>query len=240
MALLIYLILFTWFFVGAIVTEVVNRKKSKSERRHNRLKYFTYFVIVNILFASILFDAIYFRYLSIVIILMGYFELLSLIFRTGKVVIGLIALSFFSIGFWGLFKFSFLDQHVLLFVVLLVTVFDAFSQLTGQLLGKRKLLPLISPNKTVEGLIGGYVFVAITAVVIREILTLNVIQSIAFGTGISSFAFFGDISASMIKRQFGVKDYSHLIPGHGGFLDRFDSLIFSGLFMYAVMTFIYA
>jgi phosphatidate cytidylyltransferase len=58
------------------------------------------------------------------------------------------------------------------------------------------------------------------------------------GIGIATFAFFGDISASFIKRKFGVKDFSHLIPGHGGFLDRFDSLIFSGLFIYVIFFFL--
>jgi phosphatidate cytidylyltransferase len=141
---------------------------------------------------------------------------------------------FFTFGFYGFLKFSLLDQHVLFYVLFLVTVFDAFSQLTGQIIGKRKLLPFISPNKTLEGLIGGYIFCVLTSMLICELLEINVLQSLALGTGISLFAFLGDASASFIKRKFGVKDFSQIIPGHGGFLDRFDSLIFSGLFIYVI------
>ena len=71
---------------------------------------------------------------------------------------------------------------------------------------------------------------------IHDLLDLNILQSIALGFGVSSFAFLGDISSSLIKRKFEVKDFSKLIPGHGGFLDRFDSLIFSGLFMYLIIV----
>jgi phosphatidate cytidylyltransferase len=85
-----------------------------------------------------------------------------------------------------------------------------------------------------EGLIGGYIFCVLTSMLICELLEINVLQSLVLGTGISVFAFLGDASASFIKRKFGVKDFSQIIPGHGGFLDRFDSLIFSGLFIYVI------
>lgn len=236
MELTLYLILVIYFLVGAIITIAVNRKKIKHERNQNWLKYFTYLVIVNILFASILFKIVIFHYISIVIIFFGYFEIICLIFTTNKVRTGIISLAFFSLGFYGFYKFCLLDQKYLFYVLFIVTVFDAFSQLTGQLLGKRKLLPLISPNKTVEGLVGGCFFSVLTAAIIHDLLDINVIQSVTLGFGISSFAFLGDVSASYIKREFEVKDFSKLIPGHGGFLDRFDSLIFSGLFMYIINT----
>ncbi|RLD54525.1 MAG: hypothetical protein DRJ05_14495 [Bacteroidetes bacterium] len=113
-----------------------------------------------------------------------------------------------------------------------MTVFDAFSQISGQLLGKRKLFPKISPNKTVEGLFGGFMASIFTSFMIRDLLGINEIQSVAIGFGVSLFAFAGDFLASYCKRKFGIKDFSNLIPGHGGFLDRFDSLILGGLFMY--------
>jgi len=169
-----------------------------------------------------------------VIICIGYLEIIRLIIRTNKVGLGVIVLLFFTLGFYGFYKFSLLDRQLLFYVLFLVTVFDAFSQLTGQLIGKRKLLPSISPNKTLEGLIGGYIFCVLTSMLILELLGINVFQSSTLGTGISAFAFLGDVSASFVKRKFAVKDFSQIIPGHGGFLDRFDSLIFSGLFMYVI------
>jgi phosphatidate cytidylyltransferase len=237
MQLKLYSLLLVYFLIGALTISVINKTKTEQERKHNWLKYILYFVIVNSLFASILFNQALFHYLSILIICVGYFEIVRLIIRTNKVRFGAIALLFFTFGFYGFFKFSLLDWHVLFYVLFLVTVFDAFSQLTGQIFGKRKLLPGVSPNKTVEGLIGGYIICVLTSILIGELLAMNVIQSIALGTGISTFAFLGDISASFIKRKFGVKDFSQIIPGHGGFLDRFDSLIFSGLFIYLIHSF---
>jgi len=237
MTIALCLILFLYFFAGAITIIFINKKKTKEEQKQNWLKYFTYFVIINALFASILINPVIFHYLAIVIIFVGYWEIVRPMMKIKSIKIGTIALLFFTLGFWGFYKFSLLDQPVLLYVLFTVTVFDALSQLTGQLFGKRKLLPYISPNKTAEGLIGGTIFCVITSILIRELLSLNVIQSLILGTGIAAFAFIGDTSASFIKRKFGVKDYSNLIPGHGGFLDRFDSLIFSGLFVYVIHIF---
>ena len=101
----------------------------------------------------------------------------------------------------------------------------------------RKLLPVISPNKTIEGLIGGYFFSVATAMLMHDLAVLNVFEAMALGFGIATCAFFGDFSASVVKRKFGVKDFSALIPGHGGFLDRFDSLIFAGSFMYLIINY---
>jgi phosphatidate cytidylyltransferase len=237
MELKLYLILLAYFLLGAFIIISVNKSKALEERKHNRLKYVTYFVIVNTLFLSILIDPVYFHYLSVVIICVGYLEIIRLMIRTNKIRTGVIALLFFTLGFYGFYKFSFLDRHVLFYVFFIVTVFDAFSQLTGQLIGKRKLLPFISPNKTLEGLIGGYLFSLLTSILLCKLLAISVVKSMILVTGISAFAFLGDVSASFIKRIFGVKDYSQIIPGHGGFLDRFDSLIFSGLFIYVIHSF---
>jgi phosphatidate cytidylyltransferase len=237
MELKLYSVLLAYFLVGALTIIAINKTKTERERKQNWLKYFSYFVIVNTLFASILINPVLFHYLSIAIICLGYFEIVKLIIKTNKVRFGTIALLFFTFGFYGFLKFSLLDQHLLFYVLFIVTVFDAFSQLSGQLFGKRKILPFISPNKTLEGLIGGYIFSLLTSILLGKLLTIRVIPSVFLVTGISAFAFFGDVSASLVKRKFGVKDFSQLLPGQGGFLDRFNSLIFSGLFIYVIHAF---
>jgi phosphatidate cytidylyltransferase len=234
MELILYLILLIYFLIGAFVISTINKKKSDRERKENWLKYFSYLVIISILFTSIIFGQKLFHYLSILIIFFGYFEIVMLIILTRKVLTGFVTLAFFTLGFYGFCKFSLLDQNLLLYALFLVTVFDAFSQLTGQLFGKRKLLPSISPNKTIEGLIGGYMFSLFTSILLCKLLNISIYQSMVLGTGISAFAFLGDISASFFKRKFEVKDFSQMLPGQGGFLDRFDSLIFSGLFIYVI------
>ena len=233
----LYMILVVYFLLGAIVISVINRKKSKAEQSHNWLKYFTYLLIVNGLFAAVVFKTNTFHYICIVIIVFGYYEILQLTYNTRKIGVGMITLIVFSLGSYLFFEFSRLDKDHLFFVLALVSAFDAFSQLTGQFFGKRKLLPGISPNKTIEGLIGGYFFSVATAMLMHDLAVLNVFEAMALGFGIATCAFFGDFSASVVKRKFGVKDFSALIPGHGGFLDRFDSLIFAGSFMYLIINY---
>ena len=234
----LYLVLVVYFLFGAFVIRIINKKKTKAEQNQNWLKYFTYLFIVNGLFAAVIFKIIYFHYICLAIIVFGYYEIFRLIYITRRTGIEIATLIIASVGFYLFFRFSTLDKDHIFFVLALVSAFDAFSQLTGQFLGKRKLLPIISPNKTTEGLMGGYLFSMLTAVLMHDLAGLNGYQAILLGFGIATFAFLGDVSASFVKRKFGVKDFSALIPGHGGFLDRFDSLIFAGSFMYLIINYL--
>ena len=110
---------------------------------------------------------------------------------------------------------------------------DIAAYFVGRALGKRKLMPSISPGKTVAGAIGGLVAAVLLAwgyeaFVLRPIaqLGLRLRDVVLFGVIVSIAAQVGDLAESLLKREAGVKDSSHLIPGHGGVLDRFDSLLF--------------
>jgi len=114
------------------------------------------------------------------------------------------------------------------FVLLLVFVTDSYAQLIGRLAGRHRLCPRISPNKTVEGFLGGVVMAVVSALIFSFILpriTLNQIVVLGIVTALSATA--GDLIFSAVKRKIGVKDFSGFIPGHGGVLDRIDSLIFA-------------
>ena len=239
MNLVLYLIILTYFLIGGVILFYINEKYTNQERKHNWLKYFTFFLTVNLLFISVMFNTLYFHYLSIVIILISVIEIIRLMFLTRKLITGFISLIFLVLFSFAFIGFSLLEKQLLIIVIFTVSIFDAFSQLAGQLFGKIKILPLISPNKTVEGMIGGYLFSIISSVLIFKMLNRELMQSLYFGFGISTFAFLGDLSASYIKRKFGVKDYSRLLPGIGGVLDKFDSLIFCGSFIYIIRTFIH-
>ncbi len=108
---------------------------------------------------------------------------------------------------------------------------DTFAYFVGCAIGKHKLAPVISPKKTVEGLFGGLLGavlgVAAYCFVMDRVLHLqvNYIYVPVYGVLGSLGAVFGDLSFSAIKRQTGIKDYGNLIPGHGGILDRFDSMV---------------
>ena len=103
---------------------------------------------------------------------------------------------------------------------------DTFAYLTGMKFGKHKLFERISPKKTWEGWIGGFVFTIIAAIIVAYFSdALHTIDFIAIAVITSVFGTFGDLVESMFKRQFGVKDSGNILPGHGGILDRFDILL---------------
>ncbi|MBQ4353839.1 MAG: phosphatidate cytidylyltransferase [Clostridia bacterium] len=117
---------------------------------------------------------------------------------------------------------------------------DTFAYLCGRLFGKHKLIPEVSPKKTVEGSIGGIVFAAVAyvlyAVIIHRFFDAfsdpNLFIMAAAGAIVSVISQIGDLSASVIKRRFDVKDYGKIFPGHGGVLDRFDSVLLTAPVLY--------
>ena len=117
------------------------------------------------------------------------------------------------------------DPDRLIFVFIVVAAFDGLSQLSGQLFGTRKLAPVLSPNKTIEGLLGGLVFATVTAVILRDLAGITMLMALIVAPVMGFIGLAGDLSASWIKRTAGIKDYSSLIPGHGGVLDRFDGFL---------------
>jgi phosphatidate cytidylyltransferase len=116
----------------------------------------------------------------------------------------------------------------LLFLVAL-TQFNDVAQFTwGKLFGRHKILPSVSPKKTWEGFLGGFVTTVLVAALVGPYLTpMDISWSLLAGAIIAVSGFLGDVTLSATKRDLGVKDASNLIPGHGGILDRVDSLIYA-------------
>ena len=113
---------------------------------------------------------------------------------------------------------------------------DTFAYFSGYLFGKHKLIPKISPKKTIEGSIGGVIGSIVCCIIFGYIFKLDIIQMIIIGGLGSVIAQIGDLFASAIKRYVGIKDYGKLIPGHGGILDRFDSVILVAPFVYYAIS----
>ncbi len=115
---------------------------------------------------------------------------------------------------------------------------DIMAYFTGMALGKHKLCPNLSPKKSVEGAVGGVAgSMILSAIFAYFLMPENMVLCLAIGFFGSIVAQLGDLSASAFKRKMGIKDYGNLIPGHGGILDRFDSVMFTAPMVYYVTLF---
>lgn len=129
---------------------------------------------------------------------------------------------------------------LIFFVLFLTGINDVLQYIWGKTFGKRKILPEISPNKTLAGLIGGVCSTIVLAAIIAPYLTpFTFIQSLGAGLIIGLGGFLGDVCMSAIKRDLGVKDYSNFLPGHGGILDRLDSLIYTAPLFFHYMCYLH-
>lgn len=133
---------------------------------------------------------------------------------------------------------------LILFILFSACMTDTCAYFAGSLLGKHKLCPKISPKKTVEGAVGGVIGCAIANTVLYAVYSnfifetsANNYASIVVASVITSIVgMCGDLTASLIKRNYGIKDFGNLIPGHGGIMDRFDSIMFVSAAFYAVFN----
>ena len=129
--------------------------------------------------------------------------------------------------------------HWILALFILIWVTDTGAYLTGMLLGKHKFFERISPKKTWEGFIGGAVFAIAGSVVFWYIFPIAPIwQWIIFGILVVLFGTYGDLFESLLKRTVQIKDSGNILPGHGGLLDRFDSLLFAIPVIYIYLIFL--
>jgi phosphatidate cytidylyltransferase len=128
-----------------------------------------------------------------------------------------------------------IGRHLILVPFVLAFMSDIGAYFAGRTFGHHKLAPVLSPNKTIEGVVGGVLSAILGMVLYTLILDLcfkdlqvSYAYAIVYGILGSAGAVFGDLCFSVIKRQTGIKDYGNLIPGHGGILDRFDSMMIVG------------
>lgn len=180
---------------------------------------------------------------------LGY-KWISLMFIIFFLIIGLLMILIFketitlieiTITFFGVFYIPFLFQHIiyldgsvyiwLVFIIAWGT--DTFAYIFGNLFGKNKLCPKLSPNKTIEGSLGGIFGTILVSLLFVYYFKLYPIWKFFILSAMGSvIAQLGDLAASKIKRITGIKDFGFIMPGHGGILDRFDSILFIAPFVY--------
>ncbi len=155
--------------------------------------------------------------------------------------------SIFFTAMFGLAMFRDVQLRVLLILIAVVTAVatDTFAYFFGTAFGKHKLIPRISPNKSVEGAVAGYIGGYAVLILLGYIYSsatgfeINPIHFIIMGAVLPAAAEVGDLVASMVKRYFGIKDFGNMFPGHGGVLDRFDSSSFICPMIYLYFTLVY-
>lgn len=164
-----------------------------------------------------------------------------------------------SVGtiYWGMMAAVFCLSHVpllftlsglsiqsatsfIFFLLLLTEINDVLQYIWGKALGNTKIIPSISPNKTKAGFFGGVFSTTLISCILAPIFTpFNITESLCIGFIIGISGFIGDLCMSAIKRDIGVKDYSTKLPGHGGVLDRLDSLIYTAPLFFHFIHYLY-
>ena len=222
---IVFKLLACYYAIGIVAVAFLNARSLHAARRERWVKLATYIGITLSLLLSLAFAPVVAWCAAVAIALIGAWELGRLPglqnreLWTGLGVYGVVAVAFCAFvagAFSGPRPFG---------VYFIVLTFDGFSQIAGQLFGGPKVAPRISPGKTWSGLAGGLLMGVATAALLEGRLTPALVLS---ALTICLLAFAGDMLASAIKRRAGVKDFSRLIPGHGGVLDRFDSFLLTG------------
>ena len=156
------------------------------------------------------------------------FNLGAMVLSQTYVVLPLSLVNLLAFGRYDCFSASAPFYVIPLTLYVFIWLNDTGAYLSGSLLGKHRLYPRISPKKSWEGAIGGALFTMASAVVVARLCPfLTVWQWVGMALVVVVFGTLGDLTESMIKRHIGIKDSGHILPGHGGILDRLDSMLFA-------------
>ncbi len=176
------------------------------------------FVLMNLAFFSLLFGEMMMDHIKVRL------EMVGLCVLGGEIVPYMLASVIRILG-------TTMGRYFVLIPFVVAFLSDAGAYFVGLKFGRHKLAPVISPHKTVEGVLGGLVFSTVGMLIYAVILALvcklhvNFLLALLYGLAGSGIGTFGDLCFSVVKRQTGIKDYGTLFPGHGGVLDRLDSLV---------------
>lgn len=230
----------TVFYIGGAIIGSIGFYELLSLKNYEKTLPFTIKIISVICFLILVLTSLNVKYLdinykyisiicaSLLIPLLGYGRKKEYVESDAFYLIGITL--FLGIAFRYLIVFRNINIHYILYLMLITIMTDTFAHFFGTKVGKVKLCPNVSPNKTIEGMLGGTFFgTFIGAVYYKTFISLdiNIFYILMVSLLLSLVAQIGDLVFSAIKRKYGVKDYGNIMPGHGGVLDRLDSLIFA-------------
>ena len=213
------------FALGAAIMALANRRATPAVSRGRWLKLAVFFLIVHTVLGVAAAGRPWVIGLLVGVLAAGGMELWRAwrrieAARPARIWVGFTALAVLVL--WAAWR---LPTTAFAFLFVVTATCDGFSQVIGQWLGRRPLAPWLSPGKTVGGFVGGLLAAVAVAVLVRDLLQTTPVTAAALGmlTGVAGLA--GDLAASWVKRRARLKDFSSALPGQGGVLDRFDSLL---------------
>ena len=224
----IFIATLSGFAVGALLMALNNRRTTPQIAREQWKKLSVYFLIVLTALACAAAGPVSMFVFVVVIITLGASELRRASERVDMSPRGIrfvIWMTYTVVAATTVLMIPMLSPGTWVYLYLLVAVFDGFSQVVGQLVGRRLLAPKISPGKTIEGAIGGLLAAVTVGIVFRDLVWPAPMSALLLAVAICSAGLCGDLAASMVKRRAGIKDFGNALPGQGGILDRFDSFL---------------
>lgn len=221
--------------LGAMGVAIANINAEDGAIRRRWTRYYSHIITTLVIIIATFTSLV--STVTIVIILAGYYEVIRAVFkfRNRNFPLLVTSLAGYTLIAAGFLFFSFIFNSYFLFAIYLqVLLFDIFSQVTVLVIKRRTPIPGSESTRTVEGIVGGFIFCVVTAIAVMGLLNSSIMVSVFIGVLTATTAVIGDLLATWFKRKMRIKQYSRLLPGQGGFLDRFDSYMVSGLAYYCL------
>ena len=196
------------------------------------IRLFTSLFLIFFLLIFIFYFEEYIPFAIILIYSMIFYEILFFFKNKKRRSFVLFLYVFISLISIEIYIIYFYEKVLFLYFILLISCFDIFSYIFGTLFGKKRILPKISPNKTIFGVVAGLFITLIISLSFNNLFYIFTFRtSVVFSVLIILFAFIGDVIESFYKRRFEIKNSSNILPGHGGIFDRLDSFVMGSIAM---------
>ena len=229
-----------YLLISTLLGIAIKEYRLALEKKDIQLNKFLEWIIPILIFLINIYDVSLLYKITFMIVVIAFINAIIKKSQFKKIIGVIFGLLYIVFGFESIVLIidNFKSGEIYVWLVFIISVAsDVMAYFTGLLFGKHKLAPILSPKKTIEGSLGAIISTLIVCIVYGYIFNLPLYQMCILGILGSMVSQIGDLIASALKRYVGIKDYSNLIPGHGGILDRFDSAILVSQFIFIVLLF---